>query len=544
MAAQERASRRKRKHGPKIGGVDVRSKSPLARSIREFANSFARDQFLEIAKDAGKGGKPGIKLPPGLMRSGVSNEQAIMQGLGWYWEPLLHDLAFMEGMRDSIALLAGAYQKFTDLIMEGFALQSPDPEVAEDFTELLIENQQVDLGEVVRSCAFELLTLANAYRKPIFERGIDGKPTIKTFRPIRATAMRKLRDDDLVTQGYVQLLHRPSEFIFGGTPQVPTIYLADEIACGIAFTDGWYAYGKPPLASLPYVMKMKLQMERDLAEMMHQHVPRIDITFSPDDQMNDDQVQTAVSTIKSDVSGLDPTDNFVHTPDTEIEYKGPQGKGMVFDGPMNHVELQFFAVLPFGPGIMGRDFNINPMMSGQQWRLTIALANHIRNRIKVMLQPTINRLADERGVPKDARPVFIFRDLDPETGEIEARTDEYKIQNASAKRDAGFISQDDAAKDATKHKPEGPVDKAHAPGPIAPPVDPNKVPPSGKVGNSGKGPKDKNRSAPTPDKRPKGKRHGEELDDIFDHAEEELSTLDAATSENTEEEDAENIDGQ
>lgn len=509
-------------------GVAQFERSPVAAAIKEFSEQFAQSQFLELSEAARKAGassgKTQVKIPGGMLKNGSAQEQAIMAGLGWYWEPLLHDLAFLEQMRDQIALLSGAYQKFTDLAMEGFTVQCDDENAAQEVADLLI-NSQVDLFEAVRSSIFELCSIANCYRKPVYTRDENNGFTVKTLRPIRATAIRKLRDEDLITEGYVQLLHRPSEFVFGGTPQTPTLYTSDEMLCGIAYTDGWYAYGKPPLATLPFVVKIKLQMERDIAEMLHQHVPRIDITFTPEEQMNDDQVQAAVTQVKTDVQQLQPTDNFVHTPDTTIEYKGPQGKALDAQFPLNHVEEQFFAVLPLGPGIIGRDSNINPYTAQQQWRMTSSLINHIRKRAYQMFLPMFQRLKDERGWT--ALPIFGWRDLDAETSEVEQRTNEYRVQNAAASRDAGFVDQDTAAKDATAHRAKGPVKKAAAPGQLPPPKDPNKQqPPAGgggntprkKVGDSKKGPKGKDRSAPTPDKRPQGKRH-ELFDDICASAE-------------------------
>lgn len=509
---------------PSLKGADILGTSELGKQISQFCREFSKDQFLRFAEDSKKvPGKGKIKVPGGMLSKGMANENIIMAGLGWYWEPLLHDLAFLDQMRDSIPLLSGAYSKFSDMVMDGFAIQHEDPQVVKRFEEALLWSG-IDFDEVIRESIFELLTIANCYRKPIYEGG--GKNlTLVTLRPVRANAIRKLRDENLVTEGYVQLLHRPSEFIFGGTPQTPDISLADEFLCGWSFSKDWYAYGVPPIASLPFITKMKVQMERDLAELLHQHVPRIDITYTPEEQMNQDQVEEAVAGVRSDVAKLQPTDNFVHTPDTEIDYKGPMGKALDFSGGTNHVEDQFYAVLPLGPHLLGRTFTINPIMAQQLWRLSNVLAKRLRTRVYVMYRPMLKKLADAWGIPDV--PLFKFNDLDSETQNLQAQTDEYQIQNAASLRDNGFISQDDAAQHATRHKPGGPVKQAAADGPIAPPIDPNKIPPpgagdatGGKVRNADKGPKKPNRSAPTPDKRTKGKRHEvTPVDDILIAAE-------------------------
>ncbi len=475
------------------------------------------DLFFEVNTAPGRE-KPILTPKLGVNKTGSTNEQQIMKQYGWYWEPLLHDLSFLGQMRDNIALISGVYQKFTDLVMEGFKIECEDPDDNEDISDILINDPMVDFAEVVRSSVLQISTIANCYFLPIYstdERGFY----VRTFRPILATAMRKLRDADLVVRGYVQLLHRPNEFLFG-TPTTPTFHLAEDVCCGSAYMDGWYAYGVPPLSALPFIAKMKLQMERDLVEMLHQHVPRIDITYTPDAQMNEDQVNDAAKKASEYVSKLKSTDNYIHTPDFLFEYKGPAGKGLDFAPPMRYIAEQLYAVLPLLSGYLSSDLNVNPMIAQQSFRITCSLANYIRSRVNVMFQPVFKKLQDVRGTSKIK---IGWTDLDAETAETVARTQEYQSNNAVVNRDAGFVDQDTAARHGTVKQPGGPVKKAAKPGALPPPRDPNKSlpgnpggsdpkkPPSkggrSKVGDSKKGPKDKNRSAPTPDKRPKGKRH-------------------------------------
>lgn len=493
-------------------------------TVGKEIEAFIKDTDLFYEATTSPDGRPVLTPKLGVNKTGANNEQQIMEQYGWYWEPLLHDLAFLEQMRDNIALVSGVYEKFTDLVMEGFHLECEDPDDNDEINELLIEDPMVDFAEVVRSAVHQIATIANCYFRPIYatdDRGFH----VRAFRPIRATAMRKLRDENLVVRGYVQLLHRPSEFLFG-TPTTPTIHLADEICCGQAYTDGWYAYGKPPLAALPFIAKMKLQMERDLVEMLHQHVPRIDITYTPDAQMNDDQVEEAMNAATKQVASLKSTDNYIHTPDFVFEYKGPAGKSLDFSDAMRYISEQLYAVLPLLSGYLSSDLNVNPMIATQSFRITCSLANYVRSRINVMFRPVFDKLENERGLSKIKAA---FTDLDAETAETMARTAEYQANNAATNRDNGFIDQDTAAKHATVKAPGGSVKKAAEPGaipPPAPPLDPNKTPAPGgtkptvgdakkppskggrsRVQDTKKGPKGKNRSAPTPDKRPKGRRH-------------------------------------
>jgi hypothetical protein len=504
--------------------------SPLGRDLTAFIEDFKRSRFMDIVqmvKEArpagtarpGKSAKIKLNLPKSaLMGTGANSERMLMQAFGWYWEPLLHDLAFFEEMRDSVPVIDGSVQKLVDVALSGFQLICGDPEMQDDLNEALLDNPNVDFREMLRSAMIDVYSLGNCYKIPIWMRDDENRLVPKTLKPVRANAIRKLRDEDLVTEGYVQLLHRPSEFI-AGTPSIPSLFTPDEVLCGKMRTYGWYAYGRPLLSSLPFVIRLKLTMERDLAEMLHQHVPRIDITFTPDDQMNQEQVDAAVASVKGDVATLRTTDNFVHTPDTVWEYKGPMGHALDASPSQKHIEEQIFHVLPFAKAIMGIDSQANPFDSQQHWKLTAATANGVREAATSMFAPLLKKLADDWGIEDGIK--FGWTELDPEEQQQLAMAEEYHVNNAALKRDNGFIDQDEAAKQGTAHQKGGPVKKAAADGPLPPPQDPNKIdpstgkpfppasPPGGvkKVVNKDKGPKRDGRKVPQGDKRTKGKRH-------------------------------------
>lgn len=523
----------------KITTVSSHRASEVGRDFQKFISSFTERRFLELAEAAkvskrsgsSSGKKVRLKLPVSqLLGWGQNSERALQAAFGWYWEPLLHDLVFFEEMRDAVSLIDGSVQKLADLAMDGFKLQVDDEKSAVDLDKALIKDQNVNLRESIRRSMIDIYTLGNCYAKPEMWRDAKGRLVPKVIRPIRANALRKLRDDTLATEGYVQLLHRPSEFILGGTPHTPTIYTYDELICGIMRSYGWYAYGKPLLASLPFVLRLKLQMERDLAEMLHQHLPRIDIKFTPDEQMNQEQVDESIAGVKADVAAMRPTDNFVHTPDIEIDYKGPQGHTLDFAMPQKHIEEQLFYVLPFAPGIMGLDTRGNPYDSQQHWVMTTMTAKAVRSAIETMFAPMFAQIAEDWGIPV---PTIGWNELDPERASTFAEAEEYTVNNAVLKRDNGFIDQDTAARQATAHHPEGPVKKAAAPGKLPPPADPNKAgvgdggaPPSNRGGKVRKmGPKGDGTKVPDKDKRPKGQRHSAAFDPVAQEALDELDSL-------------------
>lgn len=508
-----------------INGGDNRS--TFAKEMDEFINSYKQKRYYELVESLEAiGGKRSdstrkikLKLPlKQLMGFGNQSEQTLMAAFGWYWEPLLHDLAFFEEMRDSVSLIDGQIQKLIDLALDGLRLYIDDDEdgdVTQELQDKLFDDQNVNMRESIRRCMTDLFTLGNCYTKPEWTRDENGKLIPLVIRPIRANSVRKLRDDTLATMGYVQLLHRPSEFIMGGTPHTPTIYTYDEILCGIMRSYGWYAYGKPLGASLPFVMRLKLQMERDLAEMLHQHLPRILLTWSPGEQMNQDQVNAGLADLKTKVQAMRPTDQWVTTPDVAVDYKGPMGHALDFSPTQRHIEEQLFYVLPFAPSTFGLDSKNNPFDSQQHWTITVKIANNLRSSIEVMFAPMLRQIADDWGCGKIE---LKYNDLDPEMTQKHAETDEYVANNAILKRDAGFIDQDKAAQDATKHHPDGPVKKAAEPGPISPPIDPNAVKdggapknPSGNKKVRKKGPKGDGTKVPDKEPRAKGRRHAREL---------------------------------
>jgi hypothetical protein len=510
--------------------------SALDRELSLFMENITKRRFLEISEQVKNstvgqkktvGGKLKLRMPISTIAGfGNQSEQTLMAAFGWYWEPLLYDLAFFDEMRVSVSLISGQIQKMMDTALCGFRLANDDPKVLKNLNELLVYNQNVNLRESIRRCMIDMFTLGNTYTKPEWTKTVKGMTTLEVIRPIRSNAVRKLRNEKLATEGYVQLLHRPSEFILGGTPHTPTIYLYDEILCGMQRSYGWYAYGEPLLASLPLMVRLKLTMERDLAEMLHQHLPRVVVTFSPDEQMNQEQVDAALGDLTNKISQMRPTDNFSTTPDVKIDYVGPQGHALDFSSTQKHIEEQLFYVLPFAPSIMGLDSKSNPYDSQQHWTVACHTAYDLRSAIDVMFRPMFRIIEEDWGC---SEITIAYDDLDPEMTQKHAETDEYVTNNAVLKRDNGFLDQDTAAIQATAHHPDGPVKKAAKPGAIPPPVDntgaktngiPNSPKKSGNPkpskgkqpvqGNGkvrSKGPKKDGTAVPDKDNRPKGKRH-------------------------------------
>jgi hypothetical protein len=259
---------------------------------------------------------------------------------------------------------------------------------------------------------------------------------------------------------------------------------------------------------------------------LHQHVPRIDLLFTPDDQMNQEQVDQAMSDINAAIAKLKSTDNFSHTPDVTIEYKGPQGKSLDFQGPQEHIEHQLFYVLPFAPAVMGLDSTANPFDSQERWTVSVSIADGLRTAVSRMFAPSLKRIADDWGIESIT---IGWQELDPTNQQELAMAEEYQVNNAALKRDNGFIDQDEAARQGTSHQKGGPVKAAAAPGKLPPPVDPNKPQPgdgpanptASKVTNKDKGPKKDGRKVPQSDKRPAGKRHSAAMQayqEMRDHA--------------------------
>jgi len=512
------------KWGPSVVGVEAGSNAgPFERELTDFMQNQMRSQFLSIldvieeqapgstseaAQKSKSKKKVKVEVPASMLTGkGSGSERMMMQRLGWYWEPMLFDLNFYEEMRDSIPLIDGEVQKFLDIVFDGFSLHcgdEADPQVSQDLQDELLNDQDVDLLETLRNAALDIYFLGNVFKVPKWKTDDKGRKTLKTLKPVRASAMRALRDEDLILEGFVQLLHRPSEFLVGNTPSIPTIWKADEVLWGKMRTYGWYAYGRPLPTSLPFVLKIKLQMEKELAEMLHQHLPRVDIIFTPDQQMNQEQVDEALTDVKTKVAKLKANDNFAHTPDTTIAYIGPGGHALNAESSQSHIESQHFYIFPLSPAIQGLDSTANPFDSQQRWSVMCMLAGALRTRIEHFIRPVLKVYQTEWKLP--APITFGWSQLDPERQSTQAQADEYQINNAAANRDHGFIDQDTAAQQATSNRRGGPVKKAAAPGEIPPPTPPgDPTSPSPKVQNPG--PKRDGTKVPAPDKRPKGKRH-------------------------------------
>lgn len=512
---QSGAPRHRYKGGPKIAGMEKHDLSAAAKEISQFIRHFETSRALEGAE----GVRAGQMTASSLMESvkdglGVNREKSLQKTFGWYWEPLYHDLAFYEEMRDSVATLAGAYEAFADFCMSGFTVSVGDPKENKRLQQALF-NYKTNFREVLRRSLFEIASIGNSWCIPHYKSTFADGFTV-VFQPVRATAMRVLRDEQLQTEGYVQLLHRPTEFLSPNAPSTPTLYLPEEVCWGYTYTKHWYAYGAPPFASLPFVVRLKLTMERDIAEILHKHVPRIDVTYTPEQQMTQEKVDAHIDDLKKELAGMSASQDAVHTPDVELEYIGPNGKMVDATGTQNHVEDQLFYVLPITPDMLGASIVLNPEQVQERWRIMTMRAANVRNAASIQFDPVMEAL--QKGLKLSEKPQFNWDSLNEQTEKTQAETHELQINNANTMRDSGLISQDEAARHATKKSSEPRQDAAekeptdtYGGSAAAPPSD-GTPGASGKTKNKDKGPSGK--KTPKTDPRPGGKRHA--LDEVFD----------------------------
>jgi hypothetical protein len=233
-------------------------------------------------------------------------------------------------------------------------------------------------------------------------------------------------------------------------------------------------YGRPLAAPALFVSLFLLSMLHDIRRVVQQQgYPRIDLSIDTEklatilDQYVDDhdtyevKVAEIVQQVIDAYADLEPDDAYVHTDVTTVN----RPVGAVDASSLGAVDTLIAALermatraLKSMPLMMGIKEGSSDTDSNRQWEIYAAGIKSIRHYAETMLERLLTLSLQAQGI--QAKVKFRFAELRAAEELRDQQVMTMKIANAVAKRNEGFISQDQASEEVTG-------EPAYAPGPIA-----------------------------------------------------------------------------
>lgn len=219
--------------------------------------------------------------------------------------------------------------------------------------------------------------------------------------------------------------------------------------------------GRSPSATALFSAIFLLAMLHDLRRVVQQQgYPRIDISIDmarmrqmmPADLESDPSaaaawVKAAIAEIRRVYAALQPDDAYVHPDVTTVNR--PVGTldssslGAV-DGLMKAVERMIVRGLKMAPILLAMTDGVSEANVRVQWRIMKQTFKALQHLVEQLLDRLLTLALRAQGIA--AVVEFKFADVDIIDKMIDAQTDEITIRNARAMYEAGWISQDEAAR--------------------------------------------------------------------------------------------------
>ena len=227
-------------------------------------------------------------------------------------------------------------------------------------------------------------------------------------------------------------------------------------------------YGRPLAAPALFSSIFLLGLMHDVKRVvMQQGYKRMDISidteqaliaYQQDNMGHDgfmDFVAAVIAQVKTSYAALEPDDAFIHS--DFIVLNDPAGTidsdsiGAI-DRIIDKLTEGVTRALKTNSLLMGGDESASETDSNRRWEIHVAGIKSIQHYCENMLEAQLTTALEAQGI--QARVEFRFAELRAAEELRDAQVEQLKIANNAAKRDQGWVSQDEASNEVTGHDAE------------------------------------------------------------------------------------------
>lgn len=228
-------------------------------------------------------------------------------------------------------------------------------------------------------------------------------------------------------------------------------------------------YGRSPALPALFAAIFLLGMLHDLRRVVQQQgYPRLDLEVVmetlreaiPGDLEDDpgkfkEWVDATIGEISDVYASLEPDDAYVHTDVVKVNRPvGTVDAGSLgaVDGLIAGLERMITRALKTMPLLMGLSDNAGETFANRQWELHVAGIKAIQHLLESLLERLLTVMLQAQGI--QAAVEFRFAELRASEELRDQQTLTMKITNLISMYDQGWISQEEAAMEATGHEPD------------------------------------------------------------------------------------------
>lgn len=215
--------------------------------------------------------------------------------------------------------------------------------------------------------------------------------------------------------------------------------------------DGTNPYGRSMLRSIPFLVKIQQRLIEDMAKATHNAGwPKLHVTYTPDERMRGEspeayrgRVESTFDTLRDKLSGLESDQNLVTYDNVEVKLVQGATQRQIFYDNHKAIEEQVITGTHLMPILLGRNYGTTETYGTAQFEIVNRQVEAVNRQVKRILERLYNfELAMMWGYAKAKVKMRGNRTVDVLR---EAQAREKEIDNAIKLREAGFVSQEQAA---------------------------------------------------------------------------------------------------
>ena len=214
--------------------------------------------------------------------------------------------------------------------------------------------------------------------------------------------------------------------------------------------DGDNPYGRSPLRSLPFVLRIQQQLQQDMSRAMHNTgFPRLHIRYQPPardpgERPQDyvERLETNFGKLRDGFDSIKPDENFLTYDNVEISLVGT-GRSLQWYESQKAIEEQVISGLHLAPFMIGRNYGTTQTWGAAQYELILRNARSVQVAAAHFCEWLRNFELALRG--EQVRTRHHFKANKSIDILMEAQADSIRVNSVVLKRDEGFIDQAQAA---------------------------------------------------------------------------------------------------
>ena len=172
-------------------------------------------------------------------------------------------------------------------------------------------------------------------------------------------------------------------------------------------SDNENPYGRSPLLSLPFVIRIQQQLINDMQKAQHNAGwPTLHLSYSPPERMPgeslttyQERIKNNFETIRNGLKNKEADSNFLTYDNIEIKYIGPSGHTIKWQETQQAIGEQVVSALHLAPFMLGRNWGTTESWGAAQYDLLINNAVSVQRGAKRMCEWLRNLELSLAGIP-------------------------------------------------------------------------------------------------------------------------------------------------